>query len=364
MRLGRKIRNPQGLQLPNIQQPFDDGSEGTPPLSGITSFQGSDTSVSSAFATAGQRHNSDLVELLGTEELISPEVARVGELHAEDVQVICKLGEGASGAVMKCIHIPSGTLMARKCVPADPNPQIRKQIIRELSALRVCHSPYIVSFYGAFLDNEDIAICMEFCEGGSLDGIYKRIRDRRGRIGEGVLGKISESVLNGLVYLHHQKLIHRDVKPSNILVNGLGQIKLCDFGVSGELVDSVAKTFLGTSYYMAPERIQGCGYNVRSDLWSLGLSILEIAQNRFPFPPQGHPPLAVFELLDYVVSMPVPELSASEGWSPELRNFVQVCLIKNPAQRPTPAQMLQHPFVLRWTPIQVDLARWVREVWA
>jgi len=265
---------------------------------------------------------------------------------------------------MKCLHVPSGTLMARKSVPADPDPQIRKQIIRELSALRVCHSPYIVSFYGAYLDGDDIAICMEFCEGGSLDGIYKRIRDRRGRIGEGVLGKIAEAVLNGFVYLHHQKLIHRDVKPSNILVNGRGQIKLCDFGVSGELVDSIAKTFLGTSYYMAPERIQGSGYNVRSDLWSLGLSILEIAQNRFPFPPPGHPPLAIFELLDYVVSMPVPELPAAEGWSPELRNFVQVCLIKNPNQRPTPAQMLQHPFVLRWAPVQVDLARWVREVWA
>lgn len=265
--------------------------------------------------------------------------------------------------VMKCLHIPTGFLMARKSVPADPNPQIQERIIKELLYLRRCNSPYIVSFYGAYLNSEDIAICMEFCEGGSLDAIYKRIRDRQGRIGEGVLGKIAEAVLNGLVYLHHQRIIHRDVKPSNILVNGAGQIKLCDFGVSGELVDSIAKTFLGTSYYMAPERIQGGGYNVCSDVWSLGLSIVEVAQNRFPFPPPGHPPLAVFELLDYVVTMPTPELDATEGWSEEIRDFVKVCLIKDPRQRPKPAQMLQHSFIQQWATIEVDLARWVKEVW-
>lgn len=108
-----------------------------------------------------------------------------------------------------------------------------------------------MSFYGAYLDQEDIAICMEFCEGGSLDAIYKRIYQRQAGIGEGVLGKIAEAVLHALVYLHQQRIIHRDVKPSNIVVNSSGQIKLCDFGVSGELVDSIAKTFLGTSYYMA-----------------------------------------------------------------------------------------------------------------
>jgi mitogen-activated protein kinase kinase len=236
--------------------------------------------------------------------------------------------------------------------------------MRELRAMRSCNSPYIVSFYGAYLDQEDIAICMEYCEGGSLDGIYKRIRDIRGRIGEGVLGKISEAVLNALVYLHARGIIHRDVKPSNILVTGSGQFKVCDFGVSGELVDSMAKTFLGTSYYMAPERIKGGGYNVRSDVWSLGLTIIEVAQVRFPFPPPGHPPLAPFELLDYVVTMDIPQLNTQDGWSDELCDFCNYCLIKDPRKRPTPANMLEHPFVKRWAVVEVDLGKWIRDVWA
>ncbi|KAI9230814.1 MAG: kinase-like domain-containing protein [Piptocephalis tieghemiana] len=299
------------------------------------------------------------------EPSLNPVAARVGELRATDVEQLKKLGEGAGGTVMKCLHRPTGILMAQKSIPSDPNPQVQKQIMRELSALRRCHSPYIVSYYGAYLDDEDdIAICMEHCDGGSLDGIYKRIRDRQARIGEGVLGKIAQAVLEGLVYLHQQRIIHRDVKPSNILVNAQGQIKLCDFGVSGELVDSVARTFLGTSYYMAPERIMGGGYNVRSDIWSLGLTMVEVAENRFPFPPPGHPPMAPVELLDYVVSNPAPQLVDREGWSQELQDFVRVCLIKDPARRPTPAQSLTHPFLEHWSSREVDLAKWIRQVWA
>ena len=98
---------------------------------------------------------------------------------------------------------------------------------------------------------------MEFCEAGSMDSIYRRVKSRGGRVGEKVLAKLAESILKGLEYLHQRRIIHRDVKPSNILVTRNGQMKLCDFGVSGELINSVAGTFTGTSTYMAPERIMG-----------------------------------------------------------------------------------------------------------
>lgn len=92
---------------------------------------------------------------------------------------------------------------------------------------------------------------MEFCEAGSMDSIYRRVKGRGGRVGEKVLAKLAESILKGLEYLHQQRIIHRDVKPSNILVTRDGQMKLCDFGVSGELINSVAGTFTGTCTYMA-----------------------------------------------------------------------------------------------------------------
>ncbi|KAI9296218.1 Pkinase-domain-containing protein [Neoconidiobolus thromboides FSU 785] len=288
------------------------------------------------------------------------------ELNPTTIETVKKLGEGASGTVCMVRYIPNGTILARKSVPADPDPAVHRQIIRELSFLRTCNSAHIVSFMGAYYDEEDssIAMCMEYCQGGSFDAIYKRVFAKNMSIGEGILGKVSEAVLEGLVYLHDNRIIHRDVKPSNILVTGEGQIKLCDFGVSGELVDSMARTFVGTSYYMAPERIQGYGYAVQSDIWSLGLTICELAEGRFPFPGPGEPRLAIVELLDYIVRMPAPKLNSTKGFSKECCEFVNDCLIKDSNLRPTPANMLKsNPFVLRSKSVKLNLKQWIMEVW-
>jgi mitogen-activated protein kinase kinase len=145
---------------------------------------------------------------------------------------------------------------------------MQRQILRELTFNRSCDSLHIVRYYTSFLtlDSSSIAICMEYCAGRSLDNVYKQVKERGGRTGERVLGKIACGVLGGLAYLHERKIIHRgisfgslslipDIKPSNILITKEGNVKLCDFGVSGELVNSLAGTFTGTSYYMAVSRI-------------------------------------------------------------------------------------------------------------
>jgi mitogen-activated protein kinase kinase len=210
---------------------------------------------------------------------------------------------------------------------------------------------------------------MEYCEAGSLDVIYKRVKSRNGRTGEKILGRVAESVLKGLHYLHDRHIIHRDIKPSNIVITREGQIKLCDFGVSGELINSLAGTFTGTSYYMAPERIKGLPYTITSDVWSLGLTILEIASNRFPFPAEGEPPLGPVDLLSYIVSMPTPELNddsvAGIKWSRGLRDFIDRCLDKNGETRLGPKKMLTHPFIkkseARIPP--ADVGKFVAEVY-
>ncbi|VTJ73480.1 Hypothetical predicted protein [Marmota monax] len=322
--------------------------------------------------------------------------AKVGELKDDDFERISELGAGNGGVVTKVQHRPSGLIMARKLIHLEIKPAIRNQIIRELQVLHECNSPYIVGFYGAFYSDGEISICMEHMDGGSLDQVLKEAK----RIPEEILGKVSIAVLRGLAYLREKhQIMHRDVKPSNILVNSRGEIKLCDFGVSGQLIDSMANSFVGTRSYMSPERLQGTHYSVQSDIWSMGLSLVELSIGRYPIPPpdakeleaifgrpvgngaegephstsprprppgrpiSGHgmdsrPAMAIFELLDYIVNEPPPKLP-SGVFSPHFQEFVHKCLIKNPAERADLKMLMGHAFIKRSEAEEVDFAGWL-----
>lgn len=293
----------------------------------------------------------------------------VPRLNLKDYEMMGRLGEGAGGAVEKVKDKNTGKVMALKIIPTSPNPAIHKQILRELLFLNSCASPQIIQHYGSFLTSSDscIGILMEYCEAGSLDSLIRQISRRGGRTGEKVLARISESMLKGLDYLHGRKIIHRDIKPSNVLVTRNGEVKLCDFGVSGELVNSMAGTFTGTSFYMAPERIQGLSYSIKSDVWSLGLTLHEIAHNRFPFPPEGEPPLSgPIELLNFIVTQPVPRMvdKPEEGvvWSAGVQDFLARCLTRVPKDRPYPRELLKHPWIVESEKRNLNLAKWVAMV--
>jgi mitogen-activated protein kinase kinase len=260
------------------------------------------------------------------------------------------LGEGAGGAVTRCVLKDGKTVFALKVrhsifchikdlltfvqvITTNPAPDVQKQIVREISFNKNCASDHICRYYGAFADDSTgtISIAMEFCEGGSLDSVYREVQKLGGRTGEKVLGKVAEGVLNGLTYLHKHRIIHRDIKPSNILLCRNGQVKLCDFGVSGEFgTKGDANTFIGTSYYMAPERITGQSYTITSDVWSLGVTLLEVAQHRFPFPADGtemQPRAGLIDLLTYIVRQPIPKLKDEPEnnvkWSDNFKYFIE-----------------------------------------
>lgn len=283
-----------------------------------------------------------------------------------DLVVIKSLGEGAGGAVELVRSRRDGSVMARKTIARSPDPVVHRQILRELAFLSSTTSPYIVEHYGAFLADHDTQICilMEYCEAGSLDTIIGILKSRRLRCSEHVLGRIASSVLRGLDYLHMQKIIHRDIKPSNIVLTRNGAVKLCDFGVSGELVNSHAGTFTGTSYFMAPERFTGDPYSIRSDVWSLGLTLHEVAHLRFPYGEH----LAPVELLGCVLYSPLPTMidSPREGviWTPEIRDFMAQCLTRDGALRPYPRDLLTHDFILRSESRKVPMAKWVAALMA
>ncbi|PAA63456.1 hypothetical protein BOX15_Mlig032359g1, partial [Macrostomum lignano] len=305
----------------------------------------------------------------------------IGELRHEDFDDIAELGAGSSGVVQRVLHRPTRQAMARKLIHLEIKPSVRAQIIRELEVLHSCNSPYIIGYFGAyFVDSSaTICICMEYMNAGSLDLVLTKA----GRLPEPIVAKISCSVLKGLIYLRENiNCLHRDVKPSNILVSLEGDCKLCDFGVSGQLIDSLANSFVGTRSYMAPERLNGEEYSILSDVWSMGLSLVELATGRYPIPqpdsrdytsafssdrqrnlaehreaavngtrlrgmepPQNGPKqMAIFELLSYIVYQQPPKLP-SFAFSENICDFVDCCLRKNPKERLGLESLLKHAFI-------------------
>ncbi|KAI0657397.1 kinase [Cubamyces menziesii] len=370
------------------------------PDAGLLTVNGSNSAPPTGSASAHRMtYHTTLSTTLANLDLNSEN--KYHDLRNEDLKDIRELGQGNGGSVKKVEHLPTGTIMAKKIVLIDAKPSVRKQILRELQIMHDCHSDYIISFYGAFISDPNICICMEYMDKGSLDGIYKKI----GPIDIDVVGKVALAVLEGLTYLYDvHRIIHRDIKPSNILFNSKGQIKICDFGVSGELINSIADTFVGTSTYMSPERIQGAQYTVKSDVWSLGISLIELALGRFPFadsesddsdlsdfegtlsPSRPNPlslqkakeqrdkkkkrkskgvslqgggmTMSILELLQHIVNEPAPRLTPEGRFPKEAEDFVDSCLLKDPDARKTPKDLLKHPWIEHARSSTFDLEAW------
>ncbi|XP_059495287.1 dual specificity mitogen-activated protein kinase kinase 5 isoform X5 [Stegostoma tigrinum] len=279
--------------------------------------------------------------------------AMLSYMNEQDIQYRDILGHGNGGTVYKAYHVPSGKILAVKVIPLDITLEVQKQIMSELEILYKCDSSYIIGFYGAFFVENRISICTEFMDGGSLD-VYRRIPEH-------VLGRISVAVVKGLTYLWSLKILHRDVKPSNMLVNTRGQVKLCDFGVSTQLVNSIAKTYVGTNAYMAPERIAGEQYGIHSDVWSFGISFMELALGRFPYPQiqKNQGSLMPLQLLQCIVDEDPPVLPVGEFSEPFV-HFITQCMRKLPTERPAPEGLMVHPFVVQYNDKNAEVvSMWV-----
>lgn len=207
--------------------------------------------------------------------------------NVNDLQLLGELGSGTCGHVVKMLHKPSGAVIAVKQMRRSGNSEETKRILMDLDVVVRSHDcPYIVRCLGCFVTDADVWICMELME-TCFDKLLKRLA---APIPEAILGKVTVATVNALSYLKDTHgVIHRDVKPSNILLDARGNVKLCDFGISGRLVDSKAKTrSAGCAAYMAPERIDPPDpsrpdYDIRADVWSLGISLVELATGVFPY---------------------------------------------------------------------------------
>ncbi|XP_030581710.1 serine/threonine-protein kinase 4-like [Archocentrus centrarchus] len=254
----------------------------------------------------------------------------------EVFDVLEKLGEGSYGCVFKANYKETGEIVAIKQVPVESDLQ---EIIKEIAIMQQCNSPHVVRYYGSYFKNTDLWIVMEYCGAGSVSDI---IRIRNKTLTEDEIATIVQSTLKGLEYLHFMRKIHRDIKAGNILLNTEGQAKLADFGVAGQLTDTMAKrnTVIGTPFWMAPEVIQEIGYNCVADIWSLGITAIEMAEGKPPYA-DIHPMRAIF----MIPTNPPPTFRNPELWSEGFRDFVSQCLVKNPETRATATQLLQHKFI-------------------
>lgn len=279
-----------------------------------------------------------------------------------DLDTVKEIGSGTCGQVCKMRHRQTGDVMAVKKMRRSQNKEEQKRILMDLEVVMKCHScPFIVNCLGSFISRSDVYICMELMT-TCLDKLMKKLQ---GPIPEDMLGKISVSIVKALNYLKETHgVMHRDVKPSNVLLDHNGSVKLCDFGISGRLVDSKAKTrSAGCAAYMAPERIDppdpmNPDYDVRADIWSLGITLVELATGEFPYRDCS----TEFELLSRVMNEDPPQLPKEKGFSSNLNAFVRSCLMKDYKFRPKYHKLLRHPFILAFESKEVDLAGWLTAV--
>ncbi|XP_056885296.1 serine/threonine-protein kinase 4-like isoform X2 [Takifugu flavidus] len=262
----------------------------------------------------------------------------------EVFDILEKLGEGSYGCVFKANYKETGEIVAIKEVPVESDLQ---EIIKEISIMQQCNSPHVVRYYGSYFKDSNLLIVMEYCGAGSVADI---IRIRNKTLAEEEIATILQSTLKGLEYLHFMRKIHRDIKAGNILLNAEGQAKLADFGVAGQLTDTMAKrnTVIGTPFWMAPEIIQENGYNCVADIWSLGITAIEMAEGKPPYA-DIHPMRAIF----MIPTNPPPTFRTPDLWSESFQDFISQCLVKIPENRATATQLLQHPFIKTSKPISI-----------
>ncbi|KAI0501342.1 hypothetical protein KFK09_016286 [Dendrobium nobile] len=273
----------------------------------------------------------------------------------EDFETVKIIGKGSGGVVQLVRHKFTGALFALKGIQMNIQETVRKQIVQEIKINQASQCPHVVVCRHSFYHNGIISLVLEYMDRGSLADIIRQVNT----ILEPYLAVLCKHVLKGLVYLHHERrVIHRDIKPSNLLVNHKGEVKITDFGVSAVLGSSMGQrdTFVGTYNYMAPERISGGSYDFKSDIWSLGLVILECAIGCFPYRQieNDEGPLSFYELLESIVEEPAPS-APSDQFSPEFCSFISSCIQKDPHHRMSSLELLSHPFIKKFEDKDIDL---------
>ncbi|KAI9369110.1 cytokinesis protein sepH [Aspergillus egyptiacus] len=272
----------------------------------------------------------------------NPKDERLGKTSAKDVaelkdyQLGDCLGRGAFGSVYRALNWNTGETVAVKQIKLADLPKSELRVIMlEIDLLKNLDHPNIVKYHGFVKSAETLNIILEYCENGSLHSIAKNF----GRFPETLVGVYMSQVLHGLLYLHDQGVIHRDIKGANILTTKEGLVKLADFGVASRTTGLSESSVVGTPYWMAPEVIELSGATTASDIWSLGCTVIELLEGKPPYY-SLQPMPALFRIVNDD-HPPLPQ-----GASPAVKDFLIQCFQKDPNLRVSARKLLKHPWIV------------------
>jgi serine/threonine protein kinase len=247
------------------------------------------------------------------------------------------LGKGAFGKVHLGVHKLTGKLVAIKSIKKEflTNSQSKKKVMQEFSILKLLRHDSIIRLYETFESSKHILFVIELCAGGDL---LNYVRKRR-KLKENHAKFVFKQIIDGLYYCHQKKILHRDIKLDNILLNGVGDIKICDFGVSKliKLGEKITEQ-CGTPAYIAPEILKGAGYEgFESDIWSAGIVLYAILYGTVPFKAGN-----MHELHKLILT---GKYTLKEDISEDARNLLKAMLEINPKKRITIQEIYNHQWL-------------------
>lgn len=266
-------------------------------------------------------------------------------LDINQYQILERIGSGSTSQVYRAKCLTNNRIIAMKIIELELYPLEIDVLRREVAFWSRCHqNENIVDYHGSFINGSVLYILMEYLSGGSVLDIMRE-KFPNGFKDECQIATILKGILLALEYVHQHDQVHRDIKPGNVLINDEGTVKIGDFGVAASLLEEGRKraryTVIGTLSYMAPEVLnKEISYTQKADIWSLGITAYEFATGSSPY--QNFPPLSI---VIQILKSPPPRLPKDETYSPELYDFVKVCLNHQTENRPTASTLLEHDFI-------------------